>query len=80
MAKEAFGFVQGAKPQEKERKWKKGPFTFTEKIVPGVVYLYNCKLEFDDGSVTAPTVQSTPRLSIEEVEARFAGFVAAHQG
>ena len=79
MAKEAFGFVQGVNPEEKGRTLNKGPFTITEEIEP-VGYLYNCTaLKRSDG-LTAPTVYSTLRLSEEEVEARFAEFMAAHQG
>jgi hypothetical protein len=45
MAKGEFGFVQGGARVEKPLTWKKGSFTFSEKIVPGVVHLYNCKYE-----------------------------------
>ena|ERR1700751_4281613 len=64
MAKGEFGFVQGGARVEKPLTWKKGSFTFSEKIVPGVVHLYNCKYENGDVSNTAPTVQSTPRLAV----------------
>lgn len=80
MAKGEFGFVHGSDPDAQPRTWKKGFFTYTEIIEPGVVYLYNCKYERGDSSNTAPTVQSTPRLSPQEVERRFADFVAAHGG
>jgi hypothetical protein len=78
MAKSGFGFVQGVAPGENPRTWKKGPVTYEETIVSGVVFRYNCKVERGDSSITAPEIQSTPRLEPEEVERRFAEFVAGH--
>jgi hypothetical protein len=41
MAKGEFGFVQGGARDQKPRTWKKGLFIYTERIVPGVVFLYD---------------------------------------
>jgi len=79
MAKEQIGFIQGAAPVEKPyAPWKNGFFSFTEQIVPGVEFRYNCKYERKDVTATAPQVQSTPRLTQQEVESRFASFMASN--
>lgn len=57
--------------------WEKGPFTYAETIIPGVVHLYDCGFKKGAVWVRAPQVESTLRLSHEEVESRFADFRAS---
>lgn len=77
--KEQIGFAQASVPNV-PRTWKTGMFTYKEEIVPGVIFLYDCKYERGDQSTIAPQVQSSSRLNQEEIEGKFADFVAHFRG
>jgi hypothetical protein len=70
------GFGRG-RTKDIPQTWRTGFFTYTEDIVPGIVFRYNCTYVRGDVTNTAAEIQSTVQLDQSEVETRFAVFTAS---